>query len=204
MWSSGSSHTLLVEKQNNTAVWKTQCSSCLKREKQWPIESHLFVFILEKWKPGSHRNSYTNVYSNISLSPKTENSLSALWWVSRYIVLCPHHGIPLSNTKWCTIDAPTDLGDLQVHFAKWENSVSTDYKGYDSIYQTLWKQQKYRNKTDEYLPGGGVGGLPTDNVGILWDGEILLYPEVVFIRVCVPIKTHRKKKSEFYLCRFKT
>lgn len=45
-------------------------------------------------------------------------------------------------------------------------------KACDSTYMTLWEKQKYRQKTDQWLPGAEVG----DRLGILWDTGIVLYP----------------------------
>ena len=65
--------------------------------------------------------------------------------------------LSISSTGHRVGETRNNMGEIQMHYAKWKKPDSKGYLLLDSIYVTFWKRQNYEIETDA-LPEAGVGG----------------------------------------------
>lgn len=69
-------------------------------------------------------------------------------------LLHPYNGILFSNNKRNKLlMCGTTWMNLNRSYAEWKKPISKGYKPFDSIFMTICKRQKNRNKIDQRLPG---------------------------------------------------
>lgn len=71
--------------------------------------------------------------------------------MNEYTMIYPYNGILLNNKKELITDTHNNVGESQMHYAKWKQPVSEGNIIYDSTYLTFWKKQNYK----DWKPVGG-------------------------------------------------
>lgn len=81
--------------------------------------------------------------------------------MDKQIMLYSYNRILLSNKKEQISAKHNTLDESQMHYAKWKKPDSIGYLLYDSMYTTVWKEQKKKNtykwQRNQWLPGAMFG-----------------------------------------------